>query len=958
MPVQSKNNGPYIRGIVASNQPYAQAKGSIPRGSNLIFTSRGALDPCDGSQLVHAFDGILPANRGKNLANLLFAPTGVSRYYLALIKALDVRLGPPQNLTISVGGTGGTLLTGTYFYVVTALDGTGGETIVSNEVSSGVTLGQNVTLTWNIVPNATQYNVYRGTSAGAEGLLAGANVPVSQVAFGTLTASFIDTGADAALSPFPITSMQVNSVVMLGSLVQYQVVVTVPTTVGLSSGQFFAYTPGSDPNFAAVWQILSIVNGTSFLAQYPDNAGHGGTSLGLINGETTNGGTGTPQGTGGVVNPPLFDTTQQTALFQMPVIVGSPAVLPVAYDNRNIVALFPADPIPPGAKPDGGGGGGSGGGGGTGGGGASGGGSTPSGGIPGNVSLIPQILQFTNRAVLALGNGFPPQIYSDPATPTNPATTAVISSVTADAFGVVTVVTATPHGIPTAAVGGNVLISGVTNPGYDYVGPTIAIVSATSYKVRNLTVAGAGASSGGTSRTTALPIINTFVPAFPAWTASTVYSAGDILVPATQPSSAIFLTVTQGGTSGTVEPTWPTGGLASVGQSVADGSVIYQVTGLLNSAAPAPPGAAHIIVYGNALWVFDTSTTNTASGIDGPCSLRQSSIGNPNSWNPINQAFLDKDDGTEGMGMAKFTITAQGIPPEGSLVAFKNFQAYQIIGVFGAQIFAIQAVSSDMGCISPRTLQFVPGFGIGRMTHLGIAMFNGVQDNLISEQIRPYLFPINDNVYGDISVVDSSWISVSWASQTANPPMYVIAVPVGQSNGMLTRLLCYDLVLKVWGIVDLPFAISTMAQFKTVSANPVTILGGFSDGALSRWQAGDILWDTGASGTRNPSKVLWSFQNLTAASQDNDQAVYCRRLVVTLVNSGGSDFVSVTPIRNGVPQTPLQFFVPANQDFDIDAAVGLRGKRFAATISGTAHVEIDGDTWELEPRPAGVVVGV
>ncbi len=440
----------------------------------------------------------------------------------------------------------------------------------------------------------------------------------------------------------------------------------------------------------------------------------------------------------GTITPPLVNTTQQTALYKMPVITGSPAPLPVPYTGLNIVALFPADIL---FNPDGGGGGGSGGGGGTGGGGATGGGgtgstSTPSGGIPGNVSFIPMFRQFTNRAIIALGNGFPPQIFSDPLTLVNPATTAAIVSVTPDAFGVMTVVTATPHGLLASQVGGNVVISGVANTAYNFAGPTIQIVNSTTYKVMNFGTGGGAPSSGGTSVTTALPIINTFVPAYPVWAATENLIAGDVIVPLTQPSAAIYLVVTQGGQTGTVEPTWPTGGSASVGQTVRDGTVIYQVAGLLNSAAPAPPGAAHIEVYSGALWVLNTAPSNTASGLDGPCAIRMSSINQPNSWNPINQAFLDKDDGQEGMGLAKFTITAQGIPPEGSLIAFKNYSPYQIVGVFGANNFAIQAVSSDMGCTAPRTLQFVPGFGIMRYTHLGVAIFNGVKDEIISEQIR------------------------------------------------------------------------------------------------------------------------------------------------------------------------------------------------------------------------------
>ena len=946
MAVQPKPNGPYIKGIVASNQPYAQPKGSVPRASNFIFTSRGALDTCDGTALVHAFNGAIQSGRGKCMASYLFAPTGVSRYYLALFKALDIPLGAPKNLTITASGSGGTLPTGTYYYVVTALDGAGGETTISNEVSQAITLGQNAVLVWNVVPNAASYNVYRGTASGAEGLLIATTLPVSQVVAGTLTVTFTDGGVSQSVTPETIISAVYSGSQRTppGAVATF----TVASTALIPAGLIFTPAGSSNPDFDTQWKITGVPSGTQFIAVHLNS--YGGPEPGP--GESTTGGTFNASG----ALPPSTDTTQQVALFKMPVIAGSPAVLPVSYNNSNIAALFPADVL--GFSPDGGGGGGSGGGGGTGGGGSTGGGGTPSGGIPGNVSYIPQFQQFTNRMVIALGNGFSPQIFSDPTTLVNPATVGAISTVSVDAFGVVTVTVPTGHGIPTAAVGGNVTITGVANSVYDYVGPTIAISSTTVYKVRNLAAAGAGSSTGGTSTTTALPIYNTFVPAFPQWAATTLFDAGDVIEPVTQPSPAIYLTCTQGGTTGGTEPTWPTGGLSSIGENVASGSAIFQVTGLLNSAAPPPPGAAHIIVYSGCLFVLDTSPTNTSSGLDGPCALRQSSINNPNSWNPINQAFLDKDDGTEGMGLAKFTITAQGIPPEGSLVAFKNYQGYQIIGIFGSTNFAIQAISSDMGCISPRTLLFVPGFGVSRMTHLGIATFNGVQDVLVSEQIRPYLFPTNDTVYGDITVIDSNWISVAWGAQTANPPMYCLAVPIGNSGGTLTRLLCFDLVLKAWGIVDLPFAISTISQFKTVSANPVTIMGGFSDGLLSRWQAGDLDWDTGGSGARTPSEVGWSFDTLTAASQNDDQKIYCRRWVISLINSGAAFTAFVTPKSNGKSHTPRQFYIPAGSDFDIDCAVGYTGRRFNVNVSGVGNVEIDGDTSEIEARPAGVVVAV
>jgi len=119
-----------------------------------------------------------------------------------------------------------------------------------------------------------------------------------------------------------------------------------------------------------------------------------------------------------------------------------------------------------------------------------------------------------------------------------------------------------------------------------------------------------------------------------------------------------------------------------------------------------------------------------------------------------------------------------------------------------------------------------------------------------------------------------------------------------------------------------------------------------------------VQWDTGATGVRTPSNVLWNLKTPEAASQDVNQRIFVRSLFLALINSGASGIVTVTPYRNGVAQQTMKFYVPANQDFDIDAAIALSGKRFAAVIAGSIHCEIDGHTFEIEPRPSGVVVGV
>lgn len=944
----------FLRGINASVDRYNQPPGTVPRGSNLLLSKRGSLITCDGSQILHAFNGVATAGRGKNMANFLFAPTGVPRYYLSIFKCLDIPLGAPNNLTIATAA-GGTLAAATYHYAVTAVDGTGGETLISVEASQVTPANNKNTLTWNVVPNAVGYNVYRGTSSGSKTLLLGSDMPVSQPALGSLTQSYQDTGADPSTITYNVVnalcqSIDDNHLAGILRRFTYHVLIAVPSTAGLQVGMQLVYIPGTNAGFGTVtWTISSVVDSGSILVQTTQNV-----ALSLSVGSITTGGTFNIS-----VAPPNADTTQQTALYRMPTIVGSTAVLPVAYNNSNIVAFFPADP----PRIDGGGGGGIGVGGGGGTGAGSGGagtgagatsGSTPSGGIPMNVSFIPEIVQFSNRACIALGNGYPLQVFSDPVTPSNPATVAVITTISVDAFGVVTVTCAGGHGIPAGGDGANVLIQGVTIAAYNGAFTTLQRVSATVYKIRNLAAIGSGASSTGTSTTTTIPVISTFTQPFPAWATGVTYLSGDMIVPTV--ANGHYYKCVQGGISAAAQPAFPTG----TGQQVAENSpsaVIWQEAGLTNSTAPPPPGAGHVKVYAGSLWVWNTSPSNTANGLDGPTCLRMSDSNNPNSWNPINQAFLDKDDGQEGSGLNAFTISGFGVPPEGSLVAFKQYAGYQVVGVFGSPNFLIQRIKSDLGCVAPRTIQFTTGFGLTRFTHLGFAVYDGINDRIISEDVHPYIFPTDDIDTSDIETVDFSWVGVSWAAQTAHPPMYVCAMPVGVSNGGLTRLFCYDLVLKCFIIVDLPFQISTIAFVITNIAIPVTLMGSFNDGSLHRWQAGDQQWDNTIDAP-GPSDVAWSVTTpMVYNNKSQGGRIYSRRVTVR------GKITEITAAFNA--QLELQGETAVQADFtqynlgqdgtySLDIPVDEFVTNLDLILSGTGAIEINSFDFQSLPQVAGV----
>ena len=105
-------------------------------------------------------------------------------------------LAAPTALLATANAASGTLAAGTYYYVVTATNGSG-FTTASNTASAVLTSAGSVALSWTAVVGATSYNVYRSTSLtfGATTLLA----------TGVTATSFPDTGA-ATVAGTPATT--------------------------------------------------------------------------------------------------------------------------------------------------------------------------------------------------------------------------------------------------------------------------------------------------------------------------------------------------------------------------------------------------------------------------------------------------------------------------------------------------------------------------------------------------------------------------------------------------------------------------------------------------------------------------------------------------------------------------------------------------------------------------------
>ena len=446
------------------------------------------------------------------------------------------------------------------------------------------------------------------------------------------------------------------------------------------------------------------------------------------------------------------------------------------------------------------------------------------------------------------------------------------------------------------------------------------------------------------------PLANTFQAAYPGWQPSVDWITGSLVTD----GAGNYYTATQGGVSQTPGP--PTWNIA-IGAETADGSVIWTSQGPI-VASTAPRGAAHAVAYAGSLWLANTSPMDTADGIDGPSCIKMSDANNPNSWNPVNTAFIGRNDGTQITGLQPFTIAALGISPTGSLCAFKEFTTYQIIGVFGSSSFEIQPAQTNLGCIAARSIQFIPGFGVVRFSHLGFAVFDGINDRLISEDIRPYLFGGVDSE-SDLVPVDPRYVYLSQAAQTIAPPMYLCAMPlvvnsvIGQ--GQLTRLFCYDLVMKAWAVLDLPWAITSLSTLSVGEGYPL-VIAGKTDGTLQRLQSNDTTWDAGAEDQTN---VNWSFRSPEVFGEGSSQRLFYEQ--ATIRGYGSSAMVSSILASfwlDGQNLGPLAGdIVPqgGGNVFEIRFSIFRNGERahidFSGNNGGSPGV-IDSIDWSVVPKSA------
>jgi hypothetical protein len=491
--------------------------------------------------------------------------------------------------------------------------------------------------------------------------------------------------------------------------------------------------------------------------------------------------------------------------------------------------------------------------------------------------------------------------------------------------------------------------------------------------------------SGGTSG-----LANNFSLSFPAWTASTIYEQGSIIT-ATVSGTAYFFQQTQVGSpesgSGSA-PTFPAG----LNQQVAEPTgPIWNNIG--TAAVPAPRAAAHAISHAGYLWLWNTQTAPTSDGLDGPSVLKMSNLGDENSWNPLCTATVGQEDDQQGMGMASFSVSEAGIAPQLTLVLFKEFSTYVVTGIL-PNATIVQAQTS-LGCIAPRSIQFIPNYGIIRLTHEGVAIFDGISDQIVGDAVRPFLLQsptAEDPTAGGIGAPNPQVLSLSHSFQVANPPMYglVIAPYGGTANELtFTRVLLFDLENGAWWVVDMPFSVYAAFQSRqgaiySTAVEALTMLGGVSDGVVRDFMDTNTVnateWDNG-------DPISWTVYLPWLFGDGGVQRIYVRSLIVKGVypNAGVSPYprpsVSATVnVFGGTQQQRGGRYVPAinnvpaqiynmqpagsqgtNGNFEAKIDIGLTGSDFQAILSGTGVVQINSLEWMAQERapgkPKSVMVG-
>ena len=888
----------FAKGINAAPGVLSQQPGSIVRGSNVLLTQRGSLQVCDGSASI----GQLPSPFIKAIYIDLFTKYASGQYptYVVLANPVQAILANVTNFALSTSGGTGTSILGKFTIIARgSYSGTpivSGPTVIlgSWQHNAGITLN----FSWTAVAAATGYDIYWSTPQSATiGNKFASNIPGTLVG-GLLTYSYsgFPAGGTTAIPQLTVGTIQllIGSVTPPSTVVVFSPVVSSP--ISASVPQPAQLAPG-DPDFS-----FDTINTTQSTV-YP--VAPGGLVTATANYATPSDTETTSVGSGWATNPVV---TSETITLYVPTS-GSISISGPGSGYGTVNYQYSTDS-----------------------------GST------------------WNTFSSYSGNDAQPALWNETLSVAIPATlltdishlqVQVVASASYDASnsGVMTSTASVTSGVYAVTT-----VSTSFSPYGGISGLACVVPELLQFAGLEIVVLGNGyapqycdpSSLAGTGLN---PLTNSFQSAYPTWQSGVDWISGAQLAALDGAVNYLF-TATQGGVSGSTAPTWA----FTQGAQTADGSVIWTCNGPI-AVSVAPRGAAHAVAYAGSLWLANTAPSTTSDQLDGPTVLKMSDSNNPNSWNPVNVAFIGRDDGSQITGIQPFTIAALGISPTGSMAVFKEFQTYQIIGVFGSNNFEIQEAQTDMGCLACRSIQFIPGFGVVRWTHLGFAVYDGVNDRLISEEIRPYLFG-GVGTDADLVPVDPTFAYLSKSAQSAKPPMYMCAMPLMEQVGALTRVFCYDLIMKSWVIIDLPWVVSSLNRVKAGEGNPLVVAGKL-DGTVQRLQSGETAWDA----TNTATATQWGFRTPDVFGEGSSQRIFYREMVLRgYATVGQTATITITPTLDGAVQPSMALdIIPqaaASGQFEIRANLWLNGQICHLDIAGQGQIVIDSIDWDIMPKSA------
>ena len=393
-------------------------------------------------------------------------------------------------------------------------------------------------------------------------------------------------------------------------------------------------------------------------------------------------------------------------------------------------------------------------------------------------------------------------------------------------------------------------------------------------------------------------------------------------------------------------------GAGNPGDSIKDhnnsnnsGTVVWLNVG---QATLSPPGAAFVFQHLDSLFLWGVGASYGSDGTTGPDALWQSDTGDPQSFNPANTTFVGKGDGTTAQGGAVYSLSEAGIAATPQLVLFKDSSTYAFLNSFASNP-SLVPVSGGLGCIAPKSVQFIGGYGVMRLSYMGFTLFDGQLEHVseYTDAIRGYLF----GGLPDVAPLDLNRIQSAVSQQCTNPNMYICYCPTVGSNGLVLRGFAYDFDLKQWTVIDLPFPISSAAfnpQAAFVGSQWQSIIAGLNDSATRRTFFGDPDWD----GTPIISSVAFPEMGFPGSP------VYVRRVNLRIsADGGGATSSLVSAIFNGTRRSGQQFTRPLNRPSSLVSSLDVGEKVLSGAVALTlkGQVLIEGTEAQIDEMPTSRV---